>query len=468
MMRIPTYLIQRQLLSQDLRVIMLRDAHRQTSSRRAVGLDNDNSHSRRDQYVYVDVGRWGGRNRNFGVIYGDRSESYIAVCQYIPPPPEEDEGDEEVRDPFTPISELPAQTDSPSSVARTVIDFINHCRGDILYAARFDFVDTGGRLYLALGDLHLPLASRLSRPRRSPLPEIQCRVDTAYMQGLDSEAGFVQRAINSGVLSAVVATGADRMMLDSPVTWYQRYVRNDIFTDASSNAAADDLKNFINLAQSSGTNIHFVQLGDMYELWVGLKCLFAGTDPGDRQVNLRSLPCSMRSNCYLQRISSLSQGGCTVTSGYQEAVRQWVSKVHQTTRVDGQSLAEWLHRDRFPAQSWLYGNHDNYLRTLSGQLGIPTRTLILHESGSQIQFEHGHEADEYNRDGAVSGHAITQGAAFVWDQRWLDSLLEWLRSRRPNFIRYAAEKFIRRNDPIKVFVMAHTHIPYLAIVILNI
>jgi hypothetical protein len=80
----------------------------------------------------------------------------------------------------------------------------------------------------------------------------------------------------------------------------------------------------------------------------------------------------------------------------------------------------------------------------------------------QILIEHGHEGDPHNRDGASTGHAITQGGAFVWNLRPFVALGET--SQRLMFLRYATEKFIRTRDPVKIFVMAHTHIPYLAIV----
>jgi len=223
-----------------------------------------------------------------------------------------------------------------------------------------------------------------------------------------------------------------------------------------------------------GIETHLIQVGDMYEVWVGLKRLFEGTQPGRREVNICA---PTQDTCYFYDPSSLSDRSCDICrtaspndSRYRDIVRDWLRMVNNTTQSGSESLAQWLHDETgFPHKTWLYGNHDNYVRTaaLCADVGIPLRTLRLVEHG--IQFEHGHEGDVYNRDGAASGHAITQGAAFVWDLRpilssWVSEVLGAPQQMRNGFIRYAAEKFLRNEDPIKIFVMAHTHIPYLAVV----
>jgi hypothetical protein len=199
------------------------------------------------------------------------------------------------------------------------------------------------------------------------------------------------------------------------------------------------------------------------------------------------------SRCYFNNPDSISDFICNSCGSdplqtsryYRDVVRHWVQKADDTTLLtseveredeglggdaedfsggaQGESLAEWLQHDlSFSHTTWLCGNHDNYLRntTLCEEVGIPTRSMNLYEH--QILFEHGHEGDVYNRDGAASGHAITQGGAFVWSLRWATALAE--QSQRNGFVLYATRKFIRERNPMKIFVMAHTHIPYLAVV----
>ncbi len=427
-----------------------------------VALDSDNSHSLQDQYAYLDVGRWGGTNRNFGIIYGYGDSCYVAVCQYTP-----------AGQSYTPAT-LPEPATANSAVSHPVIQFLRHCRGTILHGRAFDSVDTQEKFYLILGDLHLPLVNHFNRPdpSRTPLPEIKCRVDAAYMDSIIpslNDFASLQAVATSGLIS--LSPGMDRLMINSPMRWYERYNESDIFTDQSSNAVAEDLKAFIELAQRwsyTGIQVHLIQLGDMYELWVGLKRLFEGTESSRRQVNI-SAP--TQTTCYFNNSSSISDLTCNdcnstppqTSQYYRGVVQGWVEKVNDTTSIQSTSLAQWLHHQTtFTHKTWLYGNHDNYLRdsSLCGAVNIPNRVLNLPEH--DILFEHGHEGDEYNRDGAASGHAITQGGAFVWDLRPFVALGE--QSQRRNFIRYATEKFVRTRDPIKILVMAHTHIPYLAIV----
>ena len=428
----------------------------------AVTLEHHNVVSQGDDFVYLDVGRWGGSDRYFGVVYGNGDESYVLLCAYAAQ-------SGRVRD-------LPGQA-AYGSVDGVIRSFLNACRSRIVDGARFITVDTAGKLYLLLGDLHLPLVNHLCNTwtnRSSGLPEVACRVDHPYMDSLDPEAWqdyFSLRGIaNAGVLSG--APGLERFELLFIDAWYETYLENDIFTDPSSNAAAQDLQRFLSLAlnwQQSADSladhvpVHFVQLGDMYELWVGLKRLFEATDSNERQVRIANPTClrdgGSRDNCDTYRTSHCQ------TRASQDVIRDWVRKVHENTAVRvGSSevgLCQWLYDSaEFRNCTWLVGNHDNYLRPLSNSLGLPRRMMNLYEN--QVLLEHGHEGDEYNRDGAASGHDITQGGAFLWNLRPFVALGE--DDQRRNFLRYSIRKFIDPDINIKFFGMAHTHLPYLAVV----
>jgi hypothetical protein len=434
----------------------------------AVALDSDNSHSLHDQYAYLDVGRWGGQERKFGIIYGYGDSCYVAACEYVP------QGQS-----YTPAM-LPAPAVANSAVSHPVVQFLRHCRSSVVHGRTFSGVDTQEKFYLILGDLHLPVVSHLNGPDPSqrPLPEILCRVDAAYMESIIPELNdfaSLQGVTTSGVTS--VSPGIDRMMIDSPIRWYERYLASDIFTDPQSNVVANDLRTFMELAQSwsyTGIQVHLIQVGDMYEVWVGLKRLFEETPPNRREVNICA---PTQETCYFYNPSSLSQRGCdlcreisSTDRRYRDMVRRWLDMVNETTQAGSESLAQWLHHQTtFPHKTWLYGNHDSYLRNarLCEEVGIPARSLNFVEH--QIQFEHGHEGDVYNRDGAASGHAITQGAAFVWNLRpilssWVLEVFGVPQQQRNNFVRYAANKFLRDENPIKIFVMAHTHAAHLGVV----
>ncbi len=431
----------------------------------AVTLDHHNVIDQGDDFVYLDVGRWGGSDRFFGVVYGNEDECHVALCEYV---------GESGR-----VRDLPGQSCS-GPVARVVREFLNTCQSRIVDGARFQTINTAGKLYLLLGDLHVPIVSHLCRDCRdggTERPEIMCRVDENYMRQLapGSLTDFfnLRGLANLGLLSP--SPDVDRILINNINEWYRRYLENDIFTDPSSNAAAQDLQRFITLAlgwqvaENSPRNgidrapIHFVQLGDMYELWVGLKRLFEATPSSQREVRIAAPPCR-RNGASLDRCYNYSANQCQIQDS-ETTIRYWVNKVHENTTVavDGeqQSLCCWLHESaRFSQNTWLTGNHDCYLRTLGTSLGLPRRYMNLSENGMLI--EHGHEGDAYNRDGSSSGHDITQGGAFLWNLRPFVALGE--DSQRRVFLGYSVKKFIRPQSDMKFFAMAHTHLPYLAIV----
>lgn len=458
----------------------------------ALTLQHDNQVNRGRRFVYFDVGRWGGdEDRYFGIIYGVRGENiaYIALCSYKP------DWDER-RDS---ISSLPYMYDNQTLCSRTVISFLNSCHGRIHTSGPIRGIDTSDNFYLLLGDLHLPLVNRRCREWREGRPiHFPCRVDTRYMEGLQPSLSEVFTLAGLSNLGLTDPISLSRPELWLPITardsigytrfWWERYIDSDIFTAGTSNTAAEDLRAFLTLAhdwQGNNIPIHFVQLGDMYELWVGLKRFFE--DTGDNyRIDLFDSTCPWAAEqcdsfgdytifacgpcpyaaeeCYTINLSL--ERRFTV----QNIINDWVSLVNGNTQitVDNRSisLAEWLHNDlAFSHKTWIYGNHDNYLRVLSTRLGLPERRMNLYEN--QILFEHGHQSDEYNRDGDVRGHAITQGGAFLWSLRTFENLYSQISSgRRHTFIGTSVKKLVTDPDlsDMKVYVMAHTHQPDLALV----
>jgi hypothetical protein len=420
-------------------------------------------------FVYLDVGRWGGvSDRNFGVIYGDDRLTYVAVCEYVPS--------------GSYLNTLPGVPPEHSShqVIQTVIGFLNSSGSRVVDGVCIGrMVDTNGRLYFLLGDVHLPVyASGAHRLHR-----VQCRIDgnyIRYIQNTPDERSALERFAASGIASPLILSGGDIEVrrISTVSGWRINYLNNDIFTVQSSNAPADDLSYLVQQSRlwENGEQglqgaegrprapIHFIQLGDMYELWVGLRRLFLETSsPSLRLQRPRCVDCEVESEyCPL---TSSSTG--TVTA--EGVIRDWVNCIHQNTTwaVGGSSratvrlsLAEGLASCGFSHMTWLYGNHDNYLGILHRQLGLPQREPSYSARG--IHVEHGHAGDEYNRDGEAGGHAITQCGAFVWNLRPFTNY-DFIQNRqRRQFIEYSVRKYIEPSQLFRVFAMAHTHAPYLA------
>ncbi len=428
-------------------------------------------------FVYLDVGRWGGASdRYFGVIYGDAGLTYVAICEYASA--------------GSYIDILPHIRDEHLThpVVRTVLGFLNDCSARVVDGWGFQgLVNTEGKLYLLLGDVHLPVYAATRQPPVLGASSPPCRIDGNYIRHIQqtpSERTALENILASGILSPLDGGRTDLTRINEVDGWRSQYARNDIFTVPSSNAPAEDLHRFVRLARgwedgeeglSGATDnprvpIHFIQLGDMYELWVGLRRLFA--ERSDPVLELRPPPLCDSCRVEPDICPEHSSGGVPVTA--ESVIRQWVDCVHQTTRWPAASrpglsvttgLAEGLGGCGFTRQTWLYGNHDNYLALLHRQLGLDERHPNFFDDG--ILVEHGHAGDEYNRDGAAGGHAVTQCGAFVWNVRTFTNFDFVRTSERRKFLRHATRQFIAPRYLFRIYAMAHTHHTYLATVTLQ-
>lgn len=452
--------------------------------------------NRSNGLYYMDVGYWGetsaeARRRGecaqtFGVIYGDGSPTYgyAAVCSYCP---------------GASAAELQQRVQATDRLGRTrpaantFAEFIGHCRGRVLRdEARGNWLvsgwigglETDGRIYLVLGDLHLPVLTPQTQPivrpglPRTVIPDAAI-TDETYVDA-SREAHAVYRRY--GLLEALGRLAHFR--IDD---WPQLYVASDIFGSAGA-----DLCEFMNRVEGwsrrhTGTPVHLIQTGDMYEFWIGLECLF-NDDPDGRIA------------CHPPYRIARSRAGSTgarpvpgpddqeTREAAARIVRHWIQRVNESNVTDrdrtrngttvraGEALARRLAEADLDRKTWLYGNHDNYLRWLtSRETGIarredidpPGQRLESWFDNHGVLFEHGHRADEYNRDGVRRGWEITQ-LAFV-DRRVRE--LEGLGpNRRPQYmahsVRHHLSSYLRaqqRSDPgrlVRLFVMAHTHAPF--------
>jgi len=341
------------------------------------------------RFVYLDCGRWGGTSnfpagRHFAIVKGRR----VALCEFH--------------------GSARAGSAAPDLNEPLMNSFLHHLRGSRHYVnviAQTWFLSgpdedfAGGPMYLLIGDLHLPIQTEV--PTMGP--------GGAYVARPEEPIGRI-------------AGGEDYSSTTAP-DWHQRYDRGDIFEEAAPelNIFLDRLESF-----SRREEIHLVQAGDMYELWIGLERHFEHF-PDRSQVALRQ--------------------GQPRSITAQQFVEHWVGITNERNPV-----ATRIQR-ALPESTWIYGNHDNYLAVLHP--GIPERTRLLRRHG--LYVEHGHQADAYNHDGEIEGHTITQQVFTLPIMREFDP------SRRRHFITFAALRCLARRD-FHIYVMAHTHSPYLTTV----
>jgi len=413
-------------------------------------------------FIYFDVGRWGETQYNFGLAYGDGAHSEVLLCEYLP----DSSGAPQLATYFAQPATL---LNSPQFRRKVRI------LKSIVFPRTLG-LDTANTLYIFLGDLHLPLVrpdpiSSIEDIRRIFWKSTRNSIWEGTKQTIKGDPA--QRAIadmireNShyiaeGAAAAALVPGlgllagagaqagaitlAERLReadIDDETTWWQYYNDGDIFRDAGESLASflDFLNDYVH-NESPNFRIHLIQVGDLYDLWIGLQRLFEVN--GDQKVKI-AIP------------NPLAPGQ---QNPFASCVRSWIRSIHRNNMVgtgsQRVSLPDKLYNCYVDQKTWISGNHDNYLLAISGDKDDPPpRVEHLFDNG--IQVEHGHRADEFNKDGALEGHAITQ---LVFIER-LVRLMDPDR-RAKNYFPYAALKFRDTGKDMKLFVMAHTHAPYLA------
>jgi len=170
-------------------------------------------------------------------------------------------------------------------------------------------------------------------------------------------------------------------------------------------------------------SVRFLQVGDFYELWAGLK--YAHNAP----LHVRRFV-----RCWVSEIEN-------DTSAAQKAA---ISKTRSLAKLTGGAV--------------LRGNHDDYL----------SRPDAYWNGG--LFVEHGHAGDSWNNSsGRWKGHAITQGVTLYPTVRgWEDPFSGFLSAyvgaepRRLTFVRHALDACVpglvtHSNDRYGIYVMGHTH-----------
>ena len=210
------------------------------------------------------------------------------------------------------------------------------------------------------------------------------------------------------------------------IEWFRRYHAGDIF-GGPTGSAANDLTAFMDLLGKCSVKdqIHFVQVGDMYDLWIGLDCFF------DQRTD--------------QVVHTGDRNGITP----ENFVHFWVDRTNKVFPA----MMTALNSAAVSKKSWLWGNHDNYLaaHTPAGMTGA-RRIKEIRKGG--IYIEHGQRGDASNRDGEVSGQSTTNSVFQHPSLRSFDP------NRRDFFTTTAAISYIENPD-FCVYAMGHTHSPFL-------
>jgi hypothetical protein len=388
-------------------------------SRETLESDQFNTLSRENRsFLYMDVGRWGGpspgnircvtniQHREFGIVCG----GHAVLCDFLqlpPRPPRIQNRDPSALLIETLLQDLCRGRDYTVEITKwaTINSSAQPPMAPIHSSARPSVTP----IYVFLGDLHLPILKELPS-RNRVYPTAFYEEPMGRVRGLAQDPYTPLNMNNELVISE----------------WYRNYLYGDIFR-----GGGDSLLAFLTLLEQSrvARMIHFIQVGDLYDLWIGLAPFFQPVPGPPGEVRLRDAP-DLTARSFID---------------------YWIRSARNcypalVTKLDNLDVGR---------KTFLYGNHDNYLARHSA--GMPSRQRFLRESGSGLHVEHGHWVDSSNYDGgtgATGGHRMTD---YVFGTPTLRSVDP---QRRHFYTTASAIEYVNRRD-FGIFVMGHTHMPYL-------
>lgn len=371
-------------------------------------------------FTFLDCGRWGGPaalgtpQRCFGIVWG----TWTALCQFVPDASQN-----------KPENYIQAKGTRADNKINDVIDSLRSANSSVkLMKSQWSSTPANtpaiksldwSTVYVILPDLHLPIINNDPASVIYTLPGgvMQAPFDDNRMGRFD----YPEVHFQPGKYVLNRDDGAMKI-----IEWFDRYHAGDIF-GGPTGAAAIDLTVFMNLLGkcSLKDQIHFVQVGDMYDLWIGLDCFF--------------------DQCARPEVHLGDRNG--IKAG--DFVDFWVDRTNKV--FPGMMTA--LGSAPVGQKSWLWGNHDNYMATHSAGTNTGgARIKELRKGG--IYIEHGQRGDPENRDGATSGHSTTNNVFQFPVLRSFDP------NRRDYFTTTAAVSYIENPD-FCVYAMGHTHSPFL-------
>ncbi len=431
-------------------------------------------------FIYMDVGCWIQGNKTFGVIYGDSAHDrygHVVLCRYNTNASQVSRSLGVLRQGRNPLDTVLA-------------NFLRHTNGEVVRRTMADGLHTDGKIIVLLGDLHLPVAG--PGCRELPTGRVRGRLrDRIQIINFDTLRVTATEGILAGLGRAAQRDITDRNFL-------QTYYQADIFGNAGAS-----LQTWLNSLESwcrtaSNAPLHLVQVGDLYEMWIGLARLFRAREQLSQQDRNRrrimlDIPRDTNLGTFNTTLTRVDEGSAPARNLAVQTIEDWGLRTDRTTQVrvggNNRSLTSRLfarpgRESRIQQKTFLIGNHDCYVKPLCGRgaMGlqvspdvsqpqanqIPLPQILMNRYVHGIHMEHGHENDPYNMPAEVSGWEITQfafvadwargaqGAFYAFKERY-----DLLESERKAHLKYSVRKFVMHNRQMKVFAMAHTHAPFL-------
>ena len=235
----------------------------------------------------------------------------------------------------------------------------------------------------------------------------------------------------------------EKMSNDDALCWFDLYHGdgNNRGVDIFQNAGGD-LCEFIKLLLKYQEDSHkqglisvkLIQLGDLYDFWLGLKRAFDTVDP-------KKMFSDDAAKSFLEF---------------------WRKETISETSVSN-AIYHLLKRTKDLHPKFVYGNHDSYRATPQW----PYETVSAYFEATGVWAEHGHQSDAFNEDSnAVIGWSAAVFGFFDPEARNFEPYLRGAETwafrklcRRLTCIRHAACQCQVKNK--RIYVMGHTHEPIL-------
>ena len=434
-------------------------------------------------FVYMDVGCWTGdgepgwtKHREFGLVYG-----YVAVLCSFGDQPEYYKKlkfptwlDFNRRTASTPLLNITIKKHPDFEPIKALLDnlagasSLGNLRilGATMVTSGFVPVPARGAkdpITVFIGDFHAPVATN------SGNAHVFDSGGERLLGRLDLSPAFPIEPDVRGVLAQVLRDMdfQTRTTRDAVEMWLRFYHQPGKKTADIFQGAGQDLRTFVDYLggfHRSVWPLKVVQLGDLFDLWMGFQRAFKGSID-----NL--LPDAM------------------------DFARLWIERTLFKTEQSAHlthllTLSETAGRNRRTKANletaFLYGNHDNYRKhgigdTLTVPLGLEHagKRLNVFDAPRKIKVpgmfaEHGHQPDSANCDEDPSfGHRITQAAFVEPGSRNLEGFLGWAiklgdgnKVPRTLSIRHAMKRCLpgpkESSDLCRgIYVMGHSHEPML-------
>lgn len=447
-------------------------------------------------FIYLDVGAWvgdskdsEGKRRDFAVVHN----SWVALCEFVSPGSgnftrscltasgvyhaEAARG----KTPPTPAAgELDAVYDLLS-----VIDGADK-RVKVSRAMKYVGpypMKTSDKPLLLLPDMHMPLVTGYP-----PVHGWNMEMDIAPVQNHIVDKASAGRISSTSLVGPVGVEhhpyinirqiGVDpndggylnpdpsflneKQLAPSAKQWFQQYLAAEITKDAGA-----DLLELVARFDARKEKATLVHMGDLVDFWIGFDCLFEETPEASPQVILKQATSKQISgqeflNYWCPRLLDQELG----TSAWEPGKPALKHQYSQNGVYNAKALAAMAAAGQ---PVFLWGNHDNYLADGKSMPSAmqPKRKPCLSLAG--FFGEHGHQGDLMNRDGATSGQEASQAMMADPSYRWVGDY-----GVRGPKVEWAARMwFYTLNDAVLstvidqpqhfgIYAMAHSHIPMLA------